>query len=70
MTPEMQTLAGRRQPLIVVGLDGYESAIADVLMDTDDLPNLRALFAESARIDLDHGRNKLSGLSWEHFSTG
>lgn len=35
-----------------------------------ELPHLAALMKESASIDLDHGRNKLSGLSWQQFATG
>lgn len=59
-----------KQRLIVIGLDGYEDRIAQVMMAEGDLPNMKAVFDASASIDLDHGRNKLSGLSWEHFAVG
>jgi|AntAceMinimDraft_11_1070367.scaffolds.fasta_scaffold01386_3 predicted AlkP superfamily phosphohydrolase/phosphomutase len=62
--------ASGRQRLIVVGLDGYEAQIADAMIARGELPNLDRLNRESASIDLDHGRNKLTGLSWQQFAAG
>jgi len=59
-----------KQRLIVIGLDGYEDRIAQAMMAEGELPNMKAVFDSSGSIDLDHGRNKLSGLSWEHFAVG
>jgi len=59
-----------KQRLIVIGLDGYEDRVAQLMMAEGELPNMKAVFETSASIDLDHGRNKLSGLSWEHFAVG
>ncbi len=58
------------QRLIVIGLDGYEDRIAQAMMTEGELSNMKAVFEASGAIDLDHGRNKLSGLSWEHFAVG
>jgi predicted AlkP superfamily phosphohydrolase/phosphomutase len=62
--------ASKRQRLLVIGLDGYEARIADAMMGRGELPHLAALMKESASIDLDHGRNKLTGLSWQQFAVG
>lgn len=60
----------RESKLLVIGLDGYESTIADKLMSEGRMPNLARLKSSSSRFLLDHGMQKYSGLSWEHFSTG
>lgn len=59
-----------RQKLLIIGLDGYEQRVADALIEAGELPNLRALMAASARLSLDHGRHRRTGLAWEHVSTG
>lgn len=58
-----------RQRLLVIGLDGYEAEIAGAMMAAGELPRLNALISKSATIDLDHGRNKLTGLSWQHMAS-
>jgi len=60
----------RENRLLVIGLDGYEASVADRLMSEGRLPNLVRLKSSSSRFLLDHGKQKYSGLSWEHFSTG
>ena len=59
-----------KDKLLVIGLDGYEARIADTLMSRGRMPNLARLKSCSARVSLDHGKQKFSGLSWEHFATG
>ena len=60
----------RENKLLVIGLDGYDATIADQLISKGRLPNLARLKSSSTRFFLDHGKQKYSGLSWEHFSTG
>ena len=60
---------GDKQRLILIGLDGYEARIADSLIADGHLPHISSLMKRSACVDLDHGRNKLTGLSWQHFAT-
>lgn len=59
-----------KQRLLVIGLDGYEASIGDRMIDEGKLPAIAALNHRSARIHLDHGAAKRTGLAWEHFSTG
>lgn len=59
-----------RQRILVIGLDGFDLDLAKRFMDQGGLPNLKRLQSQSSRYELDHGRDKFSGLSWEHFSTG
>ena len=54
----------------MVGLDGYDPALAGQLMQNGEMPNMARLAAESAVAELDHGDHRLTGLSWEHFATG
>jgi predicted AlkP superfamily phosphohydrolase/phosphomutase len=56
--------------LLVIGLDGYEASIGDKLMSEGRMPHLSRLKSSSSRFLLDHGKQKYSGLSWEHFATG
>ena len=58
------------QKLLVIGLDGYEASVADALISEGRLPHLARLKSRGARFLLDHGKQKFSGLAWEHFSTG
>src|SRR4249919_1351323 len=60
----------RENRLLVIGLDGYDASVADRLISEGRLPNLARLKSSSSRFLLDHGKQKYSGLSWEHFSTG
>src|SRR6202140_5029207 len=63
-------MAKARQRILVIGLDGFDLNLATRFMDQGGLPNLARLRSQSSRYELDHGRDKFSGLSWEHFSTG
>jgi predicted AlkP superfamily phosphohydrolase/phosphomutase len=56
--------------LLVIGLDGYEASVGDRLMQAGKLPALAALTRRAARIHLDHGKSKRTGLAWEHFASG
>lgn len=58
------------QPLLVLGLDGYDPILGQQLMDEGVLSNLSRLMRRGAIIDLDHGEAKRTGLAWEHFATG
>lgn len=58
------------QPLLVLGLDGYDPVFGHQMMASGELPNLQRLALSSAEVDLDHGGAKRSGLAWEHFATG
>jgi predicted AlkP superfamily phosphohydrolase/phosphomutase len=59
-----------RQRLLMIGLDGFELGLAERFLKEGSLPNLARIREHSARYELDHGRDKYSGLSWEHFSSG
>ena len=56
--------------LLVIGLDGFETTIADALIREGRMPNLEKLMGNAARVNLEHGPAKRTGLAWEHFSTG
>jgi predicted AlkP superfamily phosphohydrolase/phosphomutase len=56
--------------VLVLGLDGYDPGFAESLLTEGRMPNLARLIADSARATLDHGKHRLTGLSWEHFATG
>jgi len=56
--------------LLVIGLDGYEASLGDRMMSEGRLPALTELNRRGARLHLDHGAAKRTGLAWEHFSTG
>jgi predicted AlkP superfamily phosphohydrolase/phosphomutase len=58
------------QPLLVLGLDGYDPVLGGQLMVSGDLPNLQRLALASAEVSLEHGDAKRTGLAWEHFATG
>lgn len=59
-----------RRRTLVIGLDGFSPELAKRWMNAGELPNFEALSAECARFPLDHGDAMLTGLAWEHFSTG
>ncbi len=56
--------------VVVIGLDGFDQALANQFLCEGLLPNLARLQAQGACYALDHGRDKFSGLAWEHFSSG
>lgn len=56
--------------VLAIGLDGFDIGLGESLMSEGRLPNLQRLRAEGASYLLDHGRDKLSGLAWEHVSSG
>jgi predicted AlkP superfamily phosphohydrolase/phosphomutase len=58
------------QRVVVIGLDGFDLALAKKYFREGALSNLARLYAEGACYALDHGRDKFSGLAWEHFSSG
>ena len=59
-----------RGRILMIGLDGFELSLAETMMAEGNLPNFARLRSQSARYLLDHGRDKYSGISWEHVSTG
>jgi predicted AlkP superfamily phosphohydrolase/phosphomutase len=56
--------------VLAIGLDGFELSLAERLMAEGALPNIEQLHARSVRYRLEHGRDKYSGLAWEHVSSG
>ncbi len=56
--------------VLVIGLDGFEQSIANRLMEAGRMPHLQQLIGRAARMDLDHGPARRTGLAWEHFATG
>src|SRR4026209_1474323 len=59
-----------KQRILAIGLDGFELSIGDRLAAQGEMPALSALQARGAKVLLDHGLAKHTGLGWEHFSTG
>ena len=58
------------QRVVVIGLDGFDLGLAKQFLREGALPNFARLYAQSARFEFDDGRDKFSGLAWEHFSFG
>lgn len=56
--------------VLAVGLDGMDLAFTEKLIEQGRLPNLARLRERGVGMRLDHGRDKLSGLAWEHVATG
>lgn len=56
--------------LMMIGLDGFESSIAERLMAEGRLPALKHLRETGAMVALDHGAAKRTGLAWEHVASG
>ena len=56
--------------VLAIGLDGFDLALAERLFAEGRLPHLKRLRDTGLSARLDHGRDKLSGLAWEHVSTG
>ena len=61
-------MAGRR--ILLLGLDGFDVDLAERFAGEGLLPNFARLQTQGACFDLDAGRDKYSGLAWEHFSSG
>jgi len=59
-----------RPRVLMIGLDGFELSIADRLLAEGRLPNLARLNDRAARVLLDHGAARRTGLAWEHVSSG
>jgi len=56
--------------ILLVGLDGFDIALAERFVREGLLPNLARLRSEGSNFDLDPGREKFSGVPWEHLSSG
>jgi len=56
--------------VLMIGLDGFELSVAERLMAEGRLPGFARLQEHAARVLLDHGPAKRSGLAWEHVSSG
>jgi hypothetical protein len=56
--------------VLFVGLDGFDAVLAQRFAEEGLLPNFARLQTHAASFDLDHGRDKYSGLAWEHLSSG
>jgi predicted AlkP superfamily phosphohydrolase/phosphomutase len=59
-----------RPRVMMIGLDGFDPAIAERLMGEGRLPALRRLRDTGAGLRLDHGAAKRTGLAWEHVASG
>jgi predicted AlkP superfamily phosphohydrolase/phosphomutase len=59
-----------RKRVLIIGLDGFDLVLAQEFQAEGLLPNLARLQSRGASYKLDHGRDKYSGLAWEHFSSG
>jgi predicted AlkP superfamily phosphohydrolase/phosphomutase len=59
-----------RPRVLMIGLDGFELSIAERLRAEGRLPNLARLGDGAARVLLDHGAARRTGLAWEHVSSG
>ena len=59
-----------KRRVLMIGLDAFELSLAEELMKQGEMPALRRLREKSAHFLLDHGKAKLTGLAWEHISTG
>lgn len=67
---EVAPREGRGAPLIVIGFDGLEWAIATPLLRSGDLPNLAALIREGAIGVLENGDHSFSPVIWNTLFTG
>jgi predicted AlkP superfamily phosphohydrolase/phosphomutase len=66
--PRLLTMTSRR--LLVIGLDGFDLPLAEKFQAEGMLPNFTRFQKQAASFKLDHGRDKYSGLAWEHLSAG
>jgi predicted AlkP superfamily phosphohydrolase/phosphomutase len=56
--------------ILVIGLDGFDLTLAERFQAEGILPNFARFQQQAACYKLDHGRDKYSGLAWEHLSSG
>jgi len=56
--------------VLLIGLDGFDAVLAQHFAEEGMLPNFARLQNQGASFNLDHGRDKYSGLAWEHLSSG
>src|SRR3569833_1622409 len=56
--------------VLLVGLDGFVVFFAQQFADEGLFTNFARLHNQGASFNLDHGRDKYSGLAWEHLSSG
>src|ERR1700688_2627032 len=66
--PKWRVSCPRR--VLLVGLDGFDAVLAQHFAEEGLLPNFARLRNQGASFNLDHGRDKYSGLAWEHLSSG
>jgi len=59
-----------KRRIVLLGLDGFDIALAERFASEGLMPNLVHLRSQGASFDLDHGRDKYSGLAWEHVCSG
>jgi predicted AlkP superfamily phosphohydrolase/phosphomutase len=59
-----------RRRVLLLGLDGFDIDLAERFAQEGLLPNLERLRTQGSVFDLDPGRDKYSGLIWEHVSSG
>ncbi len=60
----------RKGRVLVIGLDAFETTVADALISKGAMPNLARLAEASAQARLDHGPERYTGQAWHQFSTG
>ena len=56
--------------ILVIGLDGFDLTLAERFQAEGLLPHFARFQQRAACYKLDHGRDKYSGLAWEHLSSG
>jgi predicted AlkP superfamily phosphohydrolase/phosphomutase len=56
--------------ILLIGLDGFDLTLAERFQAQGLLPNFARCQEQAACYKLDHGRDKYSGLAWEHLSSG
>ena len=56
--------------VLLVGLDGFDAVLAQQFAAEGLLPNFARLQKQGASFNLDHAKDKYSGLAWEHLSSG
>src|SRR6266403_3133391 len=66
--PKWRMACPRR--VLLIGLDGFDAVLAQHFAEEGLLPNFARLQNQGASFKLDHGRDKYSGLAWEHLSSG
>jgi len=59
-----------KRRVLLLGLDGFDIDLAERFVQEGLLPNLARLRTQGSVFDLDPGRDKYSGLIWEHVSSG